>query len=241
MILLIKVGLFLIKLFIKKIEFIIVKFVININVGIIIVNKLFMIKLWVVNFLFIFVKCDNWFFFWINDLMIWMFNKFFFVILLILLIKFWIIMKCLFICEKDSIEIKIIVMISVIIIYYSCGKVSIVKIKFLINKKGILKSVCNVIIMIFWIWVMLFVKWIIKLFVENFLILLNEKVWILWKVVLWMLVLIFWVILVEKIVLIIFVMSFNFVMVINWIFKFFILLLLLFIIVFNICCNNFGC
>lgn len=58
-------------------------------------------------------------------------------------------MKCLFICEKDSIEIKIIVMISVIIIYYSCGKVSIVKIKFLINKKGILKSVCNVIIMIF--------------------------------------------------------------------------------------------
>lgn len=59
MILLIKVGLFLIKLFIKKIEFIMVKFVININVGIIIVNKLFMIKLWVVNFLFIFVKCDN--------------------------------------------------------------------------------------------------------------------------------------------------------------------------------------
>lgn len=208
-ILLINVGLFLIRLFIKKIVLIIVKLVVNMKDGIIIENNVLIMMLCFVKFLFILLNVFNWFFFCIKDFIIWIFSKFFFVMLFIWLISFWMIMKCLFICVNESVVIRNIVMISVMMIYYNCGIVIIVKMKVLINKNGIWKSDCKEIIIKFWICVILFVRWIIRFLVENCLIFLNENVWIFWKVFFWIFVFMFWVIFVEKIVFVIFVVNFS--------------------------------
>lgn len=240
-IVLIILGLFVVILFIKKIEIIIVKLEMSINVGIIIEKSVLMMIVWWVNLLLIVVKWLILLFFCMKDLIMCMLVRFFFVIEFIWLINFWIMVKCLFIDLNVNIIIRIIRIMSIIIIYYNLGKVNIVKIKVLMNIIGIFVSDCSESIIKFWIWVMLFVCWIIRLFVESFLMLLNENVWILWKLDLWIFVLMFWVILVESIVFRILVIRLIVVILIKSVLMDEILFILFFMMVFRICWSNFGC
>lgn len=109
--------------------------------------------------------------FWINDLIIWIFIKFLWVIVLMFLIFCCVCVKYLVICcIVISVIFKIIV-IMIIMIYYCLGIVIIVRISVLMNSNGIWVICWKLVIIICWIWLILFVICIIKLDGENFFML----------------------------------------------------------------------